>query len=78
MIICGNSKKDETSQVLVFGKAGHEVDAMRYVLDLQNKGIRAENSLFDSREESEEYAKKHGIKELAVIGDDVSVIPLSE
>ncbi len=78
MIICGNSKKAETSQVLVFGKAGHEVDAMRYVLDLQNKGIRAENSLFDSREESEEYAKKHGIKELAVIGDDVSVIPLSE
>ena len=51
---------------------------MRYVLDLQNKGIRAENSLFDSREESEEYAKNHGIKELAVIGDDVSVIPLSE
>ena len=78
MIICGNSKKAETTQVLVFGKAGHEVDAMRYVLDLQNKGIRAENSLFDSREESEEYAKKHGIKELAVIGDDVSVIPLSE
>ena len=78
MIICGNSKKAETSQVLVFGKAGHEVDAMRYVLDLQNKGIRAENSLFDSCEESEEYAKKHGIKELAVIGDDVSVIPLSE
>ena len=78
MIICGNSKKAETSQVLVFGKAGHEVDAMRYVLDLQNKGIRAENSLFDSREESEEYAKKHGIKGLAVIGDDVSVIPLSE
>ena len=78
MIICGNSKKAETSQVLVFGKAGHEVDAMRYVLDLQNKGIRAENSLFDSREESEEYAKKHGIKELAVIGDDISVIPLSE
>ncbi len=78
MIICGNSKKAETSQVLVFGKAGHEVDAMRYVLELQNKGIRAENSLFDSREESEEYAKKHGIKELAVIGDDVSVIPLSE
>ena len=78
MIICGNSKKAETSQVLVFGKAGHEVDAMRYVLDLQNKGIRAENSLFDSREESEEYARKHGIKELAVIGDDVSVIPLSE
>lgn len=78
MIICGNSKKAKTSQVLVFGKAGHEVDAMRYVLDLQNKGIRAENSLFDSREESEEYAKKHGIKELAVIGDDVSVIPLSE
>jgi len=78
MIICGNSKKAETSQVLVFGKAGHEVDAMRYVLDLQNKGIRAENSLFDSREESEEYAKNHGIKELAVIGDDVSVIPLSE
>lgn len=78
MIICGNSKKAETSQVLVFGKAGHEVDAMRYVLDLQNKGIMAENSLFDSREESEEYARKHGIKELAVIGDDVSVIPLSE
>lgn len=78
MIICGNSKKAETSQVLVFGKAGHEVDAMRYVLDLQNKGIRAENSLFDSREESEEYARKHGIKELAVIGDDISVIPLSE
>lgn len=78
MIICGNSKKAETSQVLVFGKAGHEIDAMRYVLDLQNKGIRAENSLFDSREESEEYAKKHGIKELAVIGDDVSVIPLSK
>ena len=78
MIICGNSKKAETSQVLVFGKAGHEVEAMRYVLDLQNKGIRAENSLFDSREESEEYARKHGIKELAVIGDDISVIPLSE
>ncbi|WP_028505595.1 ATP phosphoribosyltransferase regulatory subunit [Ruminococcus sp. FC2018] len=78
MMICGKSKKAETSQVLVFGKAGHEVDAMRYVLDLLKKGIQAENSLFDSSEESEDYARRKGIKKLAVIGDEITVISLLE
>ena len=51
---------------------------MRYVLDLLKKGIQAENSLFDSSEESEDYARRKGIKKLAVIGDEITVISLSE
>lgn len=72
MMLQGTSKKAENTQILVFGEYGHEVDAMAYVLKIVKQGIKAENSLFDSPEESIAYAKKHGIRKLVTVGEKIT------
>ena len=64
----GGGFTPKTADILVHGDEGCDVAAFKYVSELSESGKVVEYSLFDSFEESAEYAKKKGIPEI-VRGD---------
>ncbi len=76
MMMQGTNSSCEKPEVLVFGENGFEVEAMSYVHSLVKKGIRAENSLFDTLDESKAYAKENGITKLVIIDSQIKEIAL--
>ncbi|MGN1114078.1 MAG: ATP phosphoribosyltransferase regulatory subunit [Oscillospiraceae bacterium] len=70
------SPKVKTADCIVYGKKGCVVEALVFGQELVNKGLTIENSLFDTIEETKEYAKKKGIPKIYVIdqNDDVTEI----
>ena len=76
MMLQGTNASGENAEVLVFGENGFEVEAMAYVHKLVKQGVKAENSLFDTLDESKAYAKENGIAKLVVINDKVNEISL--
>lgn len=76
MMLQGTNASGENAEVLVFGESGFEVEAMAYVHKLVKQGVKAENSLFDTLDESKAYAKENGIAKLVVINDKVNEISL--
>ena len=76
MMLQGTNASGENAEILVFGENGFEVEAMAYVHKLVKQGVKAENSLFDTLDESKAYAKENGIAKLVVINDKVNEISL--
>lgn len=68
---------DTQADILIFGEDGCEIKAIQYISDLSMQGYTCENSVFDSKQESIEYAKKKGISRfLYVTKDNVTEITL--
>ena len=76
MMLQGTNASGTNAEVLVFGENGFEVEAMAYVHKLVKQGIKAENSLFDTLDESKAYAKENGISKLVIIDQQIKEIAL--
>lgn len=61
---------------IVFGEKGCVVEAIAYAQKLVDIGMTVENSLFDTIDETKEYAAAKGIHKIAVIGEDIKEILL--
>lgn len=71
IMLQGGAHSTEKAQVLIFGEYGYEVKAMKYAHELVKQGMKIENSLFDSVDESREYALKNGIQKLIIVGEEI-------
>lgn len=71
IMLQGGAHSTEKAQVLIFGECGYEVKAMKYAHELVKQGMKIENSLFDSVDESREYALKNGIQKLLIVGEEI-------
>lgn len=76
MILQGTNTEGKRSDVIVFGEKGFEVQAVAYVHKLVKNGEKAENSLFDSLDETIEHAKQNGISKVVVVGLEKKEISL--
>ena len=57
----------DNPDVLVFAENGHEMKALRYVDELNEKGINAQFSVLETLEETEQFAKSRGIAKVESI-----------
>ena len=67
------SPKVKTADCIVYGEKGSVVEAISFGQELVRKGMTIENSLFDTLEETKEYAKKVGIHKIYVIDKNYDV-----
>lgn len=72
----GATHEIKKADVVVFGEKGYVVEAIRYAQDLVRQGFKVENSIFDTLDETKEYAKKKGIVKVIVINEKVQEITL--
>lgn len=56
---------------VIFGEKGFVVEAMAYAQKLVREGNKVEHSLFNSFEETVEYAKSRGVKKVINVGEDI-------
>ena len=66
----------KTPDALIFGEKGYVVESISYAQKLVAEGISVETSLFDTYEESVEYAKSRGIKRMIRVADEIFEIDL--
>ena len=57
----------DNPDVLVFAENGHEMKALRYVDELNEKGIKAQFSVLETLEETEQFAKSRGIAKVEIV-----------
>ena len=57
----------DNPDVLVFAENGHEMKALSYVDELNEKGIKAQFSVLETLEETEQFAKSRGIAKVESI-----------
>ncbi len=67
----GLSPVQTAPEAVVYGEHGYCIEAISYTMELAEKGIAAENAVFDSFEETVAAAEKRGIKEIYVVSDNV-------
>lgn len=64
--------------VLIYGGPGYEVEAQRLAAELISQGVRCETSVFETREESVEYARRNGIGRVLCTGEKSEELRLFE
>lgn len=62
--------ESKISDCVVFGEEGCEVKAVAYAQNLVRNGLTAENSLFNTIEQTKEYAASKGISKVFYVGSD--------
>ena len=67
----GESFELKTADAVVYGEKGFVVEAIAYAKKLTEQGMTVENSLFDTAEETKEYAASKGIAKLIIVGKDI-------
>ena len=67
------SPKVKTPDCIVYGEKGSVVEAISFGQELVRKGMTIENSLFDTLDETKEYAKSVGIHKIYVIDSNYDV-----
>ena len=74
----GTAPKQKLPDCIVYGEKDCVVEALAFGQELVRKGMTIENSLFDSLEETKEYAIETGIKKIYVIdfNNDIKEITL--
>ena len=74
----GTAPKQKLADCIVYGEKDCVVEALAFGQELVRKGMTIENSLFDSLEETKEYAIETGIKKIYVIdsNNDIKEITL--
>ncbi len=71
-----NVPKAKVADAIVFGESENALKAVAYSNALAKSGMTVENSLFETLEETKEYAVKKGISKLYVVSDDIKEIDL--
>ena len=64
------------ADILVHGETGFEIKALNYSSNFINQGIKCEMSVFETKEQAVDYAKIRGIKQIAVVGNNIKKINL--
>ena len=67
-----NSYKNDVSDAIVFADEGYEMSGLKYAHKLIEGGMRVENSVFDTLEETEKYAVEKKIKRLVHISEKIT------
>ena len=57
---------------VIFGEKGYVVEAMAYAQKLVREGCKVEHSLFNSYEETVDYAKSKGVKKVITVGEEIT------
>ncbi len=76
MMMQGTNTCGKKAEVLVYGENKYEAEAVEYAHDLVKQGLKVENSLFDTYDETVAYAKANGISKVVVISDETKEITL--
>ena len=66
----------KSADCIVFGEKGYVVEAIAFAQKLVRDGMVIENSLFDTLEETKEYAASKGIHKIFIINENVSHIEI--
>ncbi|NLZ45385.1 MAG: ATP phosphoribosyltransferase regulatory subunit [Clostridiales bacterium] len=74
----GCSPKHKNPDVIVYGIKGKVVEAIAYAQKLAAQGLIVENSLFDTYEETEIYAKEKNIPKIIVVDDEIKEVCCDE
>lgn len=72
----GLAPRLKTPDCVVFGEKGFVVEAIAFAQKLVRDGMIVENSLFDTLEETKEYAKSKGIGMLYLVNEKINEIKL--
>lgn len=72
----GAAPQSKKPDCIVFGEKGCVVEAMAYGQKLVRAGLTVENSLFNTIDETKEYAAVKGIHKIFVVGDEISHIEI--
>lgn len=72
LLSSGAYKNTECASVLVHGDEGFEVEAVNLAADLNEKGISAEISVFESLSDAKKYAGDNAIKTVYSVGKTVN------
>ena len=73
----GEKNEIRIPDAIVFGQKGFVVEALAYAQKLVRGGMKVESSLFNTLEETEEYAKSKGIGKIIVVADDIKEITVA-
>ena len=71
-----SSLEEVPPQALVFGETGCEIQGQRLADSLTNQGVSCETSLFETEEETLQYAKEKGISKVYLVGAQTREIDL--
>lgn len=72
----GATPEIKKADVIVFGEKGFVVEAVKYAQGLVRNGLKVENSIFDTLEETKKYALKKGISKIIAVNEQVQEIVL--
>ena len=61
---------------MVYSEDSYEMNGLLYARDLIAQNKRVEHSVFETLEESKQYALKKGIPEIVIVGETVQTIQL--
>ncbi|MEG1243529.1 MAG: ATP phosphoribosyltransferase regulatory subunit, partial [Oscillospiraceae bacterium] len=67
MLSRGEIRPTRPADVLVFGENGCEIKALKHLTELTEKGFICENSVFETANQSQKYARKKGIKRFVLV-----------
>ena len=71
-----NAPRTKVADAIVFGEKENVLKAVAYSNALAKSGMTVENSLFETLEETREYARKKGISKLYAVSNEVKEIDL--
>lgn len=76
MLKNGSAPKTKVSDVIVFSELNDVMKAIEYSNSLAKDGVVVENSVFETLEETKEYALKKGISKLVFVADEIKEFDL--
>jgi ATP phosphoribosyltransferase regulatory subunit len=62
----------KSADAVVFAESGFEMAGLKYINELNSKGLTAENSVFDTLEETKKYAAEKNIAKVICVADKVT------
>ncbi|MBQ8967872.1 ATP phosphoribosyltransferase regulatory subunit [Ruminococcus sp.] len=68
----GANPASKPVDAVIFGEKGYVVEAMAHAQKLVREGRKVEHSLFNSYEETVEYAKSKGVKKVITVGEEIT------
>lgn len=68
----GSTPVSKPADAIVYGEKGYVVEALAYAQKLVRDGMKIENSLFNTYEETSEYAKSRGISKIIKVGKEIT------
>lgn len=71
-------KPNAAASLLVFAPTGYEMDGLVYLKEKIEDGVAAEYSVFDSLDETLDYANKKGVSQVAVVSASVEIVDLGK